>query len=700
MLTDTHQKVRSTHLKRNAFLYVRQSTLRQVLENAESTKRQYALRERALTLGWHSDQVVVIDTDLGQSGASATDREGFQRLVSEVGMGRAGVVMGLEVSRLARNSTDWHRLLEICALTDTLILDEDGVYDPSTFNDRLLLGLKGTMSEAELHLLRARLQGGLLNKARRGELQCALPMGFLYDVNGHVILDPDTQVQGAIRHLFLTFRRTGSTTATVRSFHSDGILFPSRVRHGPNRDQVHWGDLVHSRALQILHNPRYAGVFFWGRTRQRKRPDGGVLSVHLNRDEWIALLPDAHAAYISWSQFEENQQRLKENSTSYRSDPRRSPPREGPALLQGLVLCGKCGLRMTVRYHARDTGLLPEYLCQRKRVDYGARLCQSVHGGAVDKAIGDLLVGTLTPVALDLALDVHAEIQSRIDEVDRARHKQVERARYEADLARRRYMRVDPDNRLVADSLEAEWNAKLRALSEAQDLYEQQREVDRTSSIDAAQRERVLALATDFPRLWSDPATPYRERKRMVRLLLEDVTLLRGENISLHARFRGGATKSLTIPTPPRAWKKRMTNREVVIAIDRLLDQHTEREIAALLNERGFRSGGGDNFESRTVQRIRRQYHLPSRHARLRAAGLLTQGEIAAQLGISPQTARIWAKRGLLQSYAYDDKHGCLYQPLGAVRPVKHARGNRTPRAPKYVRVSRSDRTDEVQYES
>ncbi len=246
---EAHQKVKSGHLKRKAFLYVRQSTLRQVFENAESTRRQYALRERALALGWLTDQVVVIDNDLGHSGASAADREGFQRLVSEVGMAHAGIVMGLEVSRLARNSTDWHRLLEICALTDTLILDEDGVYDPSHFNDRLLLGLKGTMSEAELHLLKARMQGGLLNKARRGELQCALPIGLLYDANKQVILDPDRQVQGAIRHLFLTFQRTGSATATVKSFHSEGLFFPSRVRQGPNSGELLWGELIHSRVL-------------------------------------------------------------------------------------------------------------------------------------------------------------------------------------------------------------------------------------------------------------------------------------------------------------------------------------------------------------------------------------------------------------------------------------------------------------------
>src|SRR5579863_8599920 len=266
---EAHQKVNADHLKRNAYLYIRQSTLRQVFENTESTKRQYGLRQRAVALGWPVERIVVIDCDLGQSGATAVDREGFQKLVTEVSMGRAGIVLGLEVSRLARNSADWHRLLEICALSNTLILDEDGIYDPSHFNDRLLLGLKGTMSEAELHLLRARLLGGMLNKARRGELQCRVPIGFVYDAAGRVALDPDQQVQHTIRVLFETFRRTGAATATVKSFREQGLSFPRRIWHGSRKGDIIWGALDHPRTLWVLHNPRYAGAFVYGRTRQR-----------------------------------------------------------------------------------------------------------------------------------------------------------------------------------------------------------------------------------------------------------------------------------------------------------------------------------------------------------------------------------------------------------------------------------------------
>jgi DNA invertase Pin-like site-specific DNA recombinase len=323
MRADAHQKVKPTHLKRSAYLYIRQSTLRQVLENTESTKRQYALRQHAVALGWQQDQIIVIDSDLGQSGASAADREGFQRLVTEVSLGRAGIVLGLEVSRLARNSMDWHRLLEICALADTLILDEDGVYDPAHFNDRLLLGLKGTMSEAELHVLRARLQGGILNKATRGELFMRAPIGFAYDAAGRLRLDPDQQIQQTIRMLFETFQRTGSAMATVREFRRSGVLFPRRIHSGPGKGDVIWGKLEHSHVLRVLHNPRYAGVFVYGRSRVRKNLDGDCKVQHLPREEWHTFIPESHPAYISWDDHERNLKRLRESAQAIGFDRRR-----------------------------------------------------------------------------------------------------------------------------------------------------------------------------------------------------------------------------------------------------------------------------------------------------------------------------------------------------------------------------------------
>jgi len=413
-----------------------------VIENTESTLRQYDLRQRAVALGWPIERVIVSDSDLGQSAATAADREGFQKLVTEVSLEKAGIVLGLEVSRLARNSTDWHRLLEICALTDTLILDEDGLYDPRHFNDRLLLGLKGAMSEAELHVIRARLQGGILNKARRGELECPLPVGFIYNSEGRPILDPDKQVQESLRFFFDAFRRTGSACAVVKAFRQKSLLFPQRLKKGPNKGDLLWGELIHSRALYILHNPRYAGAFIYGRNRTRVRPDGRVAYTKVPREQWT-LFQDVHPGYVSWGQYEENLQRLRDNAYANGQDRRKSPPREGPALLQGLAVCGVCGSRMTVRYHARQTKIVPEYACQRDGADHIISVCQHVFGEHLDHAIGQLLIDTVTPLALEVTLTVQQEMQARLDEVDRLRQKQVELARYEADLAqcqRRREM--------------------------------------------------------------------------------------------------------------------------------------------------------------------------------------------------------------------------------------------------------------------
>ena len=382
MLNMAASKVTAAHVKRDAFLYVRQSTLRQVQQNTESTQRQYGLQQRAVGLGWGMERVHVIDCDLGHSGASAVDREGFQQLVAEVSMGHAGIVLGLEVSRLARNSADWQRLLELCALTDTLILDEDGLYDCNDFNDRLLLGLKGTMSEAELHFLQARMRGGLLNKARRGELASPLPVGLMYNESGHVQLDPDQQVQQAVRLLFETFRRTGAARATVMHFQREGLSFPRRLHTSTQKGELLWGELNLSCVLQILHNPRYAGAFFFGRTHTRTWPDGEKRTQHLPVQEWLVLIPNLHVGYIPWEEYQENQRRLQEGAQARGSDRRKSPPREGPALLQGLVICGVCGLRMTVRYHVGRSRLVPRvHLSKRSRSSGSPTLSASAWAG-------------------------------------------------------------------------------------------------------------------------------------------------------------------------------------------------------------------------------------------------------------------------------------------------------------------------------
>lgn len=664
-------KVTADHVRRDAYLYVRQSSLHQVLEHTESTKRQYGLRDRAIALGWPADRVVVIDADQGQSAARGIERKGFQRLVGDVGMGRAGIVMGLEVSRLARNSIDWHRLLEICALTDTLILDEDGIYDPSHFNDRLLLGLKGTMSEAELHILRARLRGGVMSKARRGELKMPLPTGLVYDEVNQVVRDPDAQVQESIRVFFATFKRTGTASATVKQFRADGLLIPTRFRAGPHKGEVVFRALEHSRALRILHNPRYAGAFVFGRTRTRPVPEGGTRQRKLAREDWEVLIPNAHEGYITWDEYEENLRRLRENAQAFGGDRRRSPPREGPALLQGLVICGRCGLRMTVRYNVYRSVQYPTYVCQSKGIQRGEALCQRVPGTALDKAIGELILEAVTPLTLEVALAVGDELRARVEEVDALRRKHVERARYDAQLAERRYRRVDPDHRLVADALEADWNEKLRALAAARETYERQRDEDQ-GLLDEGRRAEIAALATDFPRLWIDPATPCREKKRMTRLIVEDVTLLRGDELSAHVRFRGGASRTLTLPLPRDLGELRRTLPAVIRRIDELLHDHTEEQAAHVLNTEGLQTGSGRPFNGQRVNRVRRTYGLETRYQRLRKSDLLTLEEMATQLDVTTQTVKIWRAAGFLKAHPYNAKNQCLYEPPGPDHPRKH----------------------------
>jgi DNA invertase Pin-like site-specific DNA recombinase len=658
---NAESKVTAAHLQRAAYLYIRQSTLRQVLENTESTQRQYALRQRALTLGWPEERIIVIDHDQGQSGASVVDREGFQRLVAEVGLGKAGIVMGLEVSRLARNCADWHRLLEICALTGTIILDEDGIYDPGHFNDRLLLGLKGTMSEAELHVLKARLLGGILSKAQRGELKVPLPVGLVYDEENRVVLDPDQQVQKSLRHLFATFVRTGSAWSTVQAFRREGVKFPRRGQAGAG--EILWCQLTHAVVLATLHNPRYAGTFCFGRTRTWSDPDGHWHCERLPRDQWRFVKQNVHPGYLSWEDYEANQARLLANQQAHGGGERKAggAAREGPALLQGLVLCGKCGRPMTLRYHQRGGRLTPDYVCAKAAVEEAQPVCQSIPGHGLDEAVGRLLVECVTPLALEVALKVQEELQARLEEADRLRQQHVQRAQYEADQARVRYMRVDPNNRLVADTLETQWNDKLRSLTQAKEECEKQRRLD-AQRLTSEQKAKVLALASDFPKLWNDPKTPDRERKRMARLLLEDVTLRREKEVLVQVRFKGGATRELRLPLPQRAWEMTQTNPQIVAAIDQLLEDHTGKEVAQLLNQRQWRSGHGLDLNQRMVHRLAKDYHLASRAERLRARGLLTPHEIAELIGSKPNLVDYWREQGLLKGARRNEKNEYYYE--------------------------------------
>lgn len=669
-------KVQPHHLERGAYLYIRQSSMRQVIENVESTKRQYALRGRATALGWHDDQIIVIDSDQGESGASASWREGFQRLVSDVGMGHAGIVMGLEVSRLARNNADWHRLLEICALADTLILDEDGVYDPASFNDRLLLGLKGTMSEAELHVIKARLRGGILNKVRRGEYRCALPTGLAYDEAGNVVLDPDTQIRETISYFFETFSRVGSASQTVKAFRREGLRFPCRAR---NQKLMIFQPLTISTALRTLNNPRYSGAYVYGRRHYRRAADGKKLLRNRDCNDWLACIPSAHPGYISWEEFQHNRKVLETNAHVYQVA-RASAPREGTALLQGRAVCGRCGRHMRIHYAARRGRLDTWYVCDRACGANGEPNCQSIAGNPIDDAIGELITAKMTPAAVDLALEIRREIEARHDEADRLRLRAVERAQIDADLAQRRFMLVDPNNRLVADTLEGEWNDKLRALAQAQEERQRGQQEDRCV-IDAAIRDRLVAMTTDFKTLWRDPSLPNRERKRLLAYVIEDVTLIKMQvegTTTTHVRFKGGKTETLTTQNPKSSAQQVKTQPTVVELVNKLLDDHISSEIADILNKKEIRPGGSarrdqadSQFTDLRVIYLVHQYGLRSRYDRLRDRGMLTKAEMASRLGITEGTLTRWVAHGLVTRHAYNG-YAFLYEPPGPNPPVKH----------------------------
>jgi hypothetical protein len=506
--------------------------------------------------------------------------------------------------------------------------------------------------------------GGLLNKAKRGELTMRLPCGFVYDDQRRVVLDPDQQMQRAIRCVFETFRLVGSAFAVAKTLRQEGLKFPHSIRERERPEEVIWGDASHRSITRILRNPRYAGAYFYGRTRFRKKPGGGQCIQPVPRQEWHTLILDAHAAYITWDEYEENLRRLQENACALGVD-KRSAVREGPSLLQGLLICGICGTRMGVKYHQRKGELTPNYNCPGPHSDRIKKShCQSISGYSLDKAIGELLAKAMTHLALEVALNVQREIQARWEEADRLRRLEVDRTRYEAELSRRRFLRVDPENRLVAASLEADWNLKLQVLSEAEHRYERQRQADQ-AQLSERQREQILSLATDFPQLWKDPVTTNRERKRMVRLLVEDITVKRDLQIQLQIRLRGGVSTTLVLPAPRKYYEARKQSPEMIAEMDRLLDDHNYRDIARILNEKGFKTGDGLPLTSEGVTYIRSAYGLKSRFDRLRARGLLTRYEIAEKYAVSTEKIWRWRRCGLLHAHFYNDQNRCLDEDPG-----------------------------------
>jgi len=646
--------INEQHLSKTAYVYVRQSTMAQVRHHQESTERQYALREKAPQLGWSNSTVQILDRDLGRSGAQATGREDFKTLVAEVSMGQVGAVFALEVSRLARSNADWQRLLELCALTDTLVIDEDGCYNPADFNDGLLLGLKGTMAQAELHLLRGRLLGGKLNKARKGELRFPLPVGLCYDEESRIVLDPDEEVQGAVALVFRLFRETGSAFAVVRQFAKSNLRFPRRSYGGAWDGKLIWGSLTHGRVLYLLKNPSYAGVYVFGRYQYRRQISlSGEVRQKMRpvpMAEWRVSLQEHHDGYISWEEYLKNQERLEKNRTNGEEMLVSGPAREGLALLQGLLVCGHCGRAITVRYTGHG-GVYPCYLCNwLRREGLGSKDCLNFRCDLLDAAIAEEVLQALKPAELELALAALEELEARDHTIGRQWKMRLERAEYEAALAERRYQEVDPSQRLVATTLERRWN---HALLRCEELKEQATEFQRQHMRVATpeQKAKVLALAKDLPQLWRAPTTQPKDRKRMLRLLIKDITVEKSsipKQLLVHVRWHGNASTDLTLQIPANVANRVRYPAVVVDCIRDMAHHLPDAEIAEQLRLQGQTSAKGKPYTAKIVEWIRSRYRIPP--PVLHKSEELTVHQVAKQFEVSEHVVYYWIQRSLLKA--------------------------------------------------
>jgi DNA invertase Pin-like site-specific DNA recombinase len=641
-------KIADRHLSKQACIYIRQSTLAQVRFNQESTERQYNLVNKALSLGWNQNQIRVLDRDLGQSGTATNTRIDFKTLVSDVAMGQIGAIFSLEASRLARSNQDWHRLLELCAITDTLVIDEDGMYNPGEFNDGLVLGMKGTFAQAELHIIRARLHGGKLNKASRGELRFPLPVGFVYD-SDNIVLDPDQEVQGAVRTVFELFSKEGTAYGVVRRFQEAGLRFPRRSYGGVWNGKLIWGRLTHSRVLGMLANPSYAGAYVFGRFQSTKQvsPSGEVVtrSRPVPQDAWRVMIRDHHEGYIDWDQFVANRHRLAANRTN--SEALSGPAREGLCLLQGLLVCGRCGRRLTVRYTGNN-GIYPVYeCCWQHREALAPRACLSVPAPPLDQAITDRLLSAITPATIELALAALTSLEQRDHEIGAQWRMRIERARYEVDLAERRYESVDPSNRLIASTLEQRWNDAMQRLHDLEaELADFERQTMR--AVTAEQKQQIRQLAENFPRLWAASTTASRDRKRILRLLVRDVTVSKGPEpkiIRLHIRWQGGATETLEVPQRPnRADAVRYPN-PFVTRIRELAATLHDDEIVQQLNAGGCLSSTGKPFTQSMIKYLRYKHQIPTPPP---PDNTLTVRQVCDRYAVSQWVVYYWIEIGLV----------------------------------------------------
>jgi DNA invertase Pin-like site-specific DNA recombinase len=623
-------KITFGHLKRRAALYIRQSTMQQVLENTESTRRQYELKDRLIGLGWPMDRIDVIDSDIGLSGADASRRDGFKRLLADVGNGEIGAVACIECSRLSRKQQDWGYLLEICAITNTLLIDADGIYDPNDFNDGILLGLKGTMSAAELHFIKARMRGGALSRANRGEYRVPLPVGYIYDECGAVKKDPNLEVQNAIRMLFNGFRTFGTVRRMVQHFKQNGFKFPKNPGNGFYNNEIVWDNLCTSRAYQVLKNRVYAGTYSYGKHQVVRTVDGRKIRPK-QPDEWHVCIDGHHEGYISLDEYEQNIAQLTKNRIMRGET---GPALQGPALLQGIVLCGKCGDRMHTFYQHQSGKIVQYYCCRRDLDEFGGSACQAIHGIAVDRALSDIILDKLTPTAILNAIEVQKEIERRDASSGNYYAMRVESSRYKAELARKRFSNVDPENRLVAFELERLWNRSLEELALAED--EQRRNaLSKERPTVAKNAESLLALPEDVKTLWNSENINIADKKRIVRCIVENVTLLKdGKTIHIGVLFKTGSTSEVKVANPLPVYEKNVLAESTLDVMRREAETHNSGEIAKTLNGMGLKSACGLEFSARIVEKSMRSHGIPTCEKRLAQLGYITLPEKAMLLDI------------------------------------------------------------------
>ncbi len=642
-------KITPSHLQRNAYIYIRQSTERQVRENIESQQRQYELVDLAEQYKWTENSIIIIDDDLGRSGSSTTGRTGFAKLVSNVALKKAGIIFGLEVSRLARNNRDWYQLLDLCSLTGTLIADAEGIYDPSSFNDRLLLGLKGTMSEAELHMIKSRMLQGLYHKAQKGELKFKLPVGYQFDHDDNITKSLDEQVTHIIDLTFKKFFDIRSVSGVLKYFLEEGLLFP---RQATFDKKIRWVRPYYKALRDTLGNPLYTGTYVFGRTKVVKELDehGNQKSRQKKQDmkDWDVIIHDHHPAYISWDQYLKIQKQIEQNTPPPKSQVSQAV-REGSALLQGLARCGNCGRSMQITYHGQGRQSYPYYVCNMAHRNFGARYCQSIGGRRVGKAVSDSFLEAASPASINIHLQAIQQIQHQQDMALEQLHLQLERDQYEADRAFRQFDAVEPENRLVARNLEKQWNESLKRVQEIEARIRERNKIfqDQLSKIE---EKEILHLAHNLPAIWNAPTTTDRDRKMLLRAAIQEVQLTkRDRDVTVKILWIGGALTEKIVHLP-KVRSKRHTSLDLVELIRQLAEKFTDDQIARILIRQGHKTATGLTLNAHKVANLRGNYGIPRyKKSKMERPKSYNAEQAARLLQVSVPTIHNWLNAGFIK---------------------------------------------------